>query len=59
MPLEASRGVAASNIYFLRPIAGCTPVYPEKINPNLNPDLISLEDLLQYEHEGPFFEVKK
>ncbi len=54
------------NIFFFKyiilscfsPIGGCTPVYPEKMNPYLNKDLRTHEDFVLYEPDGPLFEVR-
>ena len=46
------------NSIVFSPIGGCTPVYPEKLNPYLNQDLKTYEDFVLYEPDGPLFEVK-
>ena len=42
---------------FIRPIAGCIPTYPEKINPNLRTDIKDFDDFWMYEQDGPLLEV--
>ena len=49
--------LATIETFIFRHLAGCTPIYPEKLNINLNKNLTTVDDIWGYEADGPLFEL--